>query len=33
MDQYNKYLYEHQQEAIINQRNYDKCLINMWCGT
>ena len=28
-----KHLYQHQHDAIIEQNKYDKCLINMWCGT
>lgn len=28
-----KHLYQHQHHAIIEQNKYDKCLINMWCGT
>ena len=27
------YLYSHQKEAIERQKQYAKCLINMWCGT
>ena len=33
MTEWNKYLYPHQQQAIINKKDKDKCLINMWCGT
>ena len=33
MIQWNEYLYQHQQQAIINKRDKPKCLINMWCGT
>ena len=43
MDKYNDHLYEHQRNAlkaikaiedqIEEQNQYNKCLINMWCGT
>ena len=26
-------LYKHQRKAIEEQNKYEKCLINMWCGT
>ena len=26
-------LWTHQQEAVNSKKDYDKCLINMWCGT
>ena len=26
-------LYDHQKKAIEEQNKYNKCLINMWCGT
>ena len=26
-------LYDHQKKAIEEQNKYDRCLINMWCGT
>ena len=33
MIEWNKHLYPHQQQAIINKIDKQKCLINMWCGT
>ena len=27
------YLYKHQKKTIEEQNKYNKCLINMWCGT
>ena len=33
MIKWNKHLNPHQQQAIINKRDKQKCLINMWCGT
>lgn len=33
MVDWEKYLYPHQQEAIINKKDKSKCLVNMWCGT
>ena len=33
MNKFEKNLYKHQKEAIIEQLKYEKCLINMWCGT
>ena len=33
MNKFEKTLYKHQKEAIIEQLKYKKCLINMWCGT
>ncbi len=33
MIEWNEHLYPHQQQAIINKKNKQKCLINMWCGT
>ena len=33
MKQLQESLYEHQKKAIEEQNKYDKCLINMWCGT
>ena len=33
MENFDKYLYPHQKIAISEKNKYDKCLINMWCGT
>ena len=33
MENFDKYLYPHQKIAILEKNKYDKCLINMWCGT
>jgi len=33
MKDFNKHLYQHQQQAIIEKNKHDKCLVNMWCGT
>ena len=33
MIEYDKYLYKHQHDAILQKSKYSKCLINMWCGT
>ena len=33
MERFTPYLYKNQKKAIEEQNKYNKCLINMWCGT
>ena len=33
MEKFQNFLYQHQQEAIVEIVKYQKCLVNMYCGT